>query len=129
MDSKYCDSKNIADWTNKNVGIFNKNINIFFIFKYLSFLRAIRNLYDQVLIHQGKVIDKTKDVDLDSQLKKVLEFLIDLTAIINELNREFRCFQFTRSQSLSDIKQNVGDVRRTYSSGIQRMAELNTIKL
>ena len=100
-----------------------------FLFKYLSFLRAIRNLYDQVLIHQGKVIDKTKDVDLVSQLKKVLEFLIDLTAIINELNREFRVFQFTRSQSLSDIKQNVGDVRRTYSSGIQRMAEINTIKL
>ena len=75
------------------------------------------------------MIDKTKDVDLDSQLKKVLEFLIDLTAIINELNREFRVFQFTRSQSLSDIKQNVGDVRRTYSSGIQRRAEINTIKL
>ena len=129
MDPKYCDSKNIADWTDKNVGIFNKNIDIFFIFIYLSFLRAIRNLYDQVLIHQGKVIDKTKDVDLDSQLKKVLEFLIDLTAIINELNREFRVFQFIRSQSLSDIKQNVGDVRRTYSSGIQRMAEINTIKL
>jgi hypothetical protein len=71
------------------------------------------------------VVDKTKDVDLDSQLKKVLDFLVDLTAIINELNREFRLFQFTRSQSLSDIKQNIRETRRTYSSGIKRSTEIN----
>ncbi|CAF0779248.1 unnamed protein product [Brachionus calyciflorus] len=49
---------------------------------------AIRNLYHLVLSHYGKINEKLEDVDTDHQLKKVEEFVIDLTKITNELSRE-----------------------------------------
>ena len=62
---------------------------------------------------------------MDTQLKKVLDFITDLASVVNELNREFRVFQFARSQSLSDIvKVRPKDISRRES-----IIELNTLNL
>ena len=87
----------------------------------------IRNLYELVLNHQGKVIDNTQDTSIDAQLGKVQDFINDLTIITNEISREIRVFQFARSQSLSDIiRPGVKDIKRTQSSGMVRLKQLNT---
>jgi hypothetical protein len=49
---------------------------------------AIRNLYQLVLKHHNKEHEKTIDVDTDYQLKKVEEFVNDLTNITKEITRE-----------------------------------------
>ena len=65
------------------------NDRLFFLF-YNS--RAIRNLFQLVLLHQQKdnQPQKTtvKETDSDFQLKKVQEFVNDLTKITNEITRE-----------------------------------------
>ena len=48
------------------------------------FLRAIKNLYELVLEHQGIPIDITKDETMDFQLKAILDLIIDLTKITDE---------------------------------------------
>ena len=50
-------------------------------------LRAIRNLYQLVLKHQTKEQEEDPSNDTDEQLKKIEEFVNDLTQITNEIIR------------------------------------------
>ena len=56
----------------------------------MNLKRAIRNLYQLVLSHHDKDYDANSDisVDTDAQLRKVQEFVIDLTKITNEIQRD-----------------------------------------
>ena len=63
---------------------------------------------------------------MDTQLKKVEDFINDLTLITNEISREIRVIEFARSQSLSDIiRPGLKETKRIQSSGVVKLNQFN----
>ena len=53
-------------------------------------------MYEQVLAHYGRTFDTNKNVDYGAQLKKVLEFITDLTQIVNDIEKDQRRIKLLR---------------------------------